>query len=87
MRDTLGKLPNPCAESLAVTHDLTHNGDMSLRATSNRPTQLAASRQCPGCERKSAIAIVVNPGTVSRVCRWCGWESTTVLADLPEVSP
>jgi len=50
-----------------------------MRATSNRPTQSAKNRQCPKCGRKSAISIVVNPGTVSAVCRWCDYENTAFL--------
>lgn len=39
----------------------------------------AERNRCPECGRKSAVSTVLNPGTASRVCRWCGWESTTVL--------
>lgn len=40
--------------------------------------QRAERNKCPACDRKSAVSTVINPGTVSRVCRWCDWESTTL---------
>lgn len=52
-----------------------------------RGPQRRKRRECPSCHRGNAVRIVVNPGTVSSVCRWCGRESTTVLADLTRPLP
>lgn len=42
----------------------------------------AERRRCPDCQRGAALSVVLNPGTVSTVCRWCDHEKTTVIADL-----
>lgn len=44
--------------------------------------QRAERRRCPKCGRKSAISVVVNVGTATSVCRWCDYESTTLIGGL-----
>lgn len=51
-------------------------GQPDMRAKNSTRTK---RNVCPACKRANATTIIVNPGTVTTVCRWCDYESTTVL--------
>lgn len=54
-----------------------HDRDTKRRcntATSKAMRAHAAARQCPACERKSALRKVAMPDLTVFVCRWCRHE-------------
>jgi hypothetical protein len=41
----------------------------------------AEKRQCPECQRKSAMVKVAYPDPVRAYCQWCGYERRRVAID------
>ena len=54
----------------------TYQSGNKIKATDNTKEAMKASaqsRQCPACERKSALTFRPFEGVIWS-CRWCGWE-------------
>lgn len=59
---------------------LTEKQRRHRKATSDAMKRLAATRQCPACERKMALSVHVVGTTIAvKQCRYCGWQKERVL--------